>query len=180
MRDRPRYVTNEEVERLAELVLERHGVGESPVDVDLIAEREGLRFEYVDLAQVSGAYYYEGDGRGRAIISTAEHALRQVFSKGHELAHHVMDQPSVAQAAGYPYLQLPSGYRGRDSHWAHDRFAAALLMPRAWVGQYMRERGWKLERPQLVAEVARKFGVSRRAAEVRLEKLGHIQGATPR
>lgn len=171
-----RYVSFERVEALADLVLERSGITRPPVDVDAIADRAGLRYELVELARVSGAYYYEGEGRGRAYISSSEHPLRQVFSKAHELGHHLMDEPTVARAAGYPFLQLPTGYRGRESHWAHDWFAACLLMPRAWVGEYMRERGWRLDRDPMIADVARRFGVSRRAAQVRLERLGHLEG----
>jgi Zn-dependent peptidase ImmA (M78 family) len=162
------------MERLAELVLHRNGVDAPPVDVDLIAEREGLTYEPSDTHVVSGAYYYMGGGRGRAFITRHEHPLRQVFTKAHELAHHLVDEQHVAHAAGYPLLQLPSGYRGRERHGLHDRFAAALLMPRSWIGAFMRTRGWRLERAQLIAAVGRHFGVSRRAAEVRLRELGHI------
>jgi Zn-dependent peptidase ImmA (M78 family) len=164
------------MERLALTVLVRNGVHAPPVDVDLIAEREGLRFERTSLyGDVSGAYY-RGQGRsGHAFISAAEHPLRQVFTKAHELCHHILDEPAISVAAGYPNLQLPSGYRGRESHALHDRFAAALLMPAPWIGNFIRERGWKLERAELIPTVARNFGVSQRAAEVRLEILGHLQ-----
>lgn len=171
---RGQYATYENMERLAELVLERNGVRVPPVDVDFIAEREGLRFGVAHTQLVSGGYYYDGDGRGRAFISSNEHPLRRVFTKAHELAHHLVDEPEVAHAAGYPLLQLPTGYRGRERHRFHERFAAALLMPRDWIGSFMRERGWRLEREDLVASVARHFGVSRAAAAVRLRELGHI------
>lgn len=170
-------LTRETVERLADRILERNGVASPPVDVDLISEREGLAFEYADFRAASGAYYSEGPGRGRAIISSGEHPLRQVFSKAHELGHHMIERPENARMAGIEYVQLPAAYRGRDRHWAHEFFAACLLMPRRWIGMYMRDRGWQLERPQLVDDVARRFGVSRRAAEVRLCELGHIEEA---
>lgn len=170
-----RWINAADVERVAEAVLVRHKIGRPPVDVDRIAELDGLRWEYADLAGVGGMYYNEGPGHGVATINAREHPLRQRFTKAHELAHHLLDGAGQIRAAGLGHLTLPSGYRGRDSHWAHDRFAAALLMPRAWIGAYMRDHGWKLERPQLVADIAREFRVSRRAAEVRLEKLGHIE-----
>lgn len=170
--------TRETIERLALALLERNGVAHPPVDIDLIADREGLAFEYAEFRTASGAYYAEGPGRGRAIISSSDHPLRQVFSKAHELGHHMIERPENVRIAGFQYVQLPAAYRGRDRHWAHEFFAACLLMPRGWIGSYMRERGWKLERPQLIADVARRFGVSRRAAEVRLNELGHIEGAS--
>jgi Zn-dependent peptidase ImmA (M78 family) len=163
------------MENLALTVLARNGVASPPVDIDLVAEREGLRFESMKLHQVSGAYYRGSLGEGKAFISEDEHPLRQVFTKAHELCHHILDEPTVSVAAGFPNLQLPTGYRGRTSHWLHDRFASALLMPAPWIGSFMRERGWKLERDALVATIARSFGVTPRAAEVRLEILGHIE-----
>jgi len=47
-------------------------------------------------------------------------------------------------------------------------------MPRDWVGQFMRDRGWQYERARLVVEAAREFNVSRGAAEVPLRELGHV------
>lgn len=164
---------SQSIERLACDLLARHGLDAPPVNVDEIAQREGLNFEIADTA--TGHYYREPDGRGRALIPASEHPLRRRFTKGHELAHHLLDEPREVHAEGYRHLQLPSGYRGRDRHWAHERFAAALLMPRDWVGTFMRDQGWRLERGALVVRVARTFDVSRAAAEVRLRELGHIE-----
>lgn len=167
--------TPESVELAATRVLTRHAISAPPVDVDWIAEREGLRFEYLDLDRISGAYVREGERRGCAFISSREPPLRQRFSKAHELAHHLFDEPVISHAAGYPALRLPIGYRGRERHWAHEMFAACLLMPRAWVGTFIRDRGWMLDRFPQITETARIFHVSRNAAEVRLRELGHIE-----
>lgn len=163
----------EVIERAAGLVLLRNRITEPPVDVDAVAENEGLRFEYMELTAVSGAYMREGVGRGCAFIAVHEPRLRQRFSKAHELAHHLFDDPVIAHAAGYPALRLPTGYRGgSERHWAHEFFAACLLMPRAWVGDVVRYA--YDERPQLITRVAQAFEVSERAAEIRLRELGHI------
>lgn len=167
--------TPEAIERLAEHLLAKHAVAAPPVNVDEIANAEGLDFQIVALERLSGGYIRDDDGRGHAMISASEHRLRQRFTKGHELAHHLVDHPQQLTALGFPYLRLPTGYRGRERHWAHERFAAALLMPRPWIASFMRDRGWRLEREQLVGAVARAFDVSRMAAEIRLVELGHIE-----
>ena len=170
-----RYSTREAVEHLADEVLRRHNITTPPVDVDRIAEREGLVFEETAFTSASGAYYRIDEHHGRALIAKNEWPLRRPFTKAHELAHHLMDTPTQNWVAG-TRLPLPSGYRGRARHDAHEFFAACLLVPRAWLGDYMRSRGWRLERGPLIADVARRFGVSKSAAEVRLKELGHIGG----
>lgn len=162
----------ERIERAADAVLERNAVLRPPVQIDLLAEREGLRFEYVDLLSVSGAYHREGPRSGVAFISKREHRLRQRFSAAHELAHHVLDDPVTVTALGFPLLTLPSGYRGRGRHWGHEYFAGCLLMPRSWVGEIARHGSWSTQ-VDFVAEVGRTFDVSRAAAAVRLRELGY-------
>lgn len=174
---RERVQRHEIAERLADLLLERHGVTHPPVDVDWIAECEGLRFELVDYQQTSGAYYRLGPEEARAFISKRELPLRRVFTKAHELAHHLLDSPTSTWIAG-TNLPLPSAYRGRGRHDTHEFFASCLLMPRTWLGSFIRERGWMLERMDLIETVARSFGVSPSAAEVRLVELGHIERRT--
>jgi hypothetical protein len=172
---RGRPPTPEDIERLAAAILARHRVWAPPVNVDEIANTEGLDFQLIDLERLSGGYTRDADGRGHAMISSRESRLRRRFTKGHELAHHLIDEDEHVRVAGFEHLQLPSGYRGRDRHWAHERFAAALLMPREWLGSFMRDSGWRLPRERLVLSVARTFDVSLAAAEVRLRELGHLQ-----
>jgi len=171
---RDTFDSHEAVERLANAVLERHHITRPPIDIDWVAEQEGLRYELEDYANASGAYYRLGPTQARALISKREHPLRRVFTKAHELAHHLMDEPSQTWIAG-TNLPLPTAYRGRTSHENHEWFAACLLMPRDWLGSFMRERGWQLERADLIETVARMFGVSIGAAAVRLERLGHLE-----
>lgn len=167
-------MTAEDIQRLAMLMLESAGVTRPPVDIDEVALCQGLAFHLDEHAAISGAYVRLDEEQGIATISARDHPLRRRFTKAHELAHHLMDAPEERRAAGYEYLRLPTGYRGRSRHWAHEYFAGSLLMPRAWVADFMRARGWGLERTNLIVEVSRTFAVSRAAAEVRLRELGHI------
>lgn len=168
------WLTGDDVERLATRVLDRHGASAPPVNVDEIANAHGLDFVLAEFETLSGSYMRDEDGRAHAMINRHHSRARRRFTKAHELAHHLIDEPSERRIPGFEHLRLPAGYRGRDRHWAHERFAAALLMPREWIGSFMRERGWRLERRRLVFDVARTFDVSMTAAEVRLRELGHI------
>jgi Zn-dependent peptidase ImmA (M78 family) len=169
------YVADE-IEKFALLVLDRNRVSAPPVNVDEIAQAERLNFDVRPLERTSGSYFRDPDGLGHATINANDHRLRQRFTKAHELAHHLIDEAADGvRVQGMPWLRLPAAYRGRDRHWMHERFAAALLLPRVWVGSFMRDRGWQLEREVLVRSVARFFDVSQAAAEIRLTELGHIE-----
>lgn len=165
------YITSEDIEQRAFELLDRHRVRRPPIDIDAIALAEGLVFELAEFEVASGAYLGLGEGRGRALIARGDHPLRRRYSKAHELAHHLIDQ------AHEPWQLAPS-FRGRDRHWAHEKFAAYLLMPRGWVVatvEHALQNGRHGE--QLVERIARVFDVSRGAAKVRLRELGYEEAA---
>ena len=162
----------EAIARIARDVLARNGQKAPPVNIDYVASGEGLVYVLTDVERISGGYFCDLDGHGHAIISSREHPLRQRFTKAHELGHHLLDE-AVAPVS----IIQPSAYRKTNSprHWAQEYFAGSLLMPRPWIADFVRNtHGWGTT-PELIREVARRFQVSRPAAEVRLRELGHIE-----
>ena len=154
----------EAAEQLAWAVLVRAAVTRPPVDVDAVAASVGLRFDHMDFTATLGAYVR---GFDRAMIGSRQHPLRQRFTKAHELAHHLIDEPTGWVAR----MQLPlpprGTYAGVDYHEAHEFFAASLLMPRPWI-RHLERATW---RSRDIADVARRFGVTKIAAAVRLGEL---------
>lgn len=164
----------ETIAQIALEVLARQGQRTPPVDIDYVASGEGLVYILTDVERISGGYFCDLDGHGHAIISSRDHPLRQRFTKAHELGHHILDE-----AVAPVHILQPSAYRKTNSprHWAQEYFAASLLMPRPWVADLIRvTQGWGT-RDELIREVARRFQVSRAAAEVRLRELRHIDGS---
>jgi len=164
-------VQAEAIARIAREVLARQGQKAPPVDIDYVAAGEGLVFVPADIERISGGYFCDLDGHGHAIISSREHPLRQRFTKAHELGHHILDEAvrpaSLVQASAYRKANSPR-------HWAQDYFAGSLLLPRRWVADLIRDtQGWGTP-DELIREVAKRFEVSRPAAEVRLRELHHI------
>jgi len=165
-------VQAEVIARIALQILARNGQKVPPVDIDYVASGEGLVYILTEVERISGGYFRDLDGHGQAIISSREHPLRQRFTKAHELGHHILDE-AVRPAS----LLQPSAYRKTNSprHWAQEYFAGSLLMPRRWVADLIRDpQGWGTP-AELIREVAKRFEVSRAAAEVRLRELRHIQ-----
>jgi hypothetical protein len=162
----------EAIETLAWEVLARAGITRPPVDIDAIAAAEGMRFVSEDFDSLLGVYCSDPPSHiptPFAMISSHQHPHRQRFTKAHELAHHLMDEPRgwVARMR----LPLPRWDRRIASkfgyHPTHEFFAASLLMPRRWVEQF---DGGSWRRDD-VARLARHFAVTKIAAAVRLEEL---------
>lgn len=102
------------------------------------------------------------------LIDSTEPKVRQRFSVGHELAHVVWHTLSP--------VCLPATSRVDSDvrvEQACELFAASLLMPRMWM-----KRAYFDEGIQDVPSLARLFGVSWVAMQVRLEQLGLV--AAPR
>ena len=102
------------------------------------------------------------------VLRSSEAKVRQRFSLAHEIKH-CLDDPFIDGL--YPAV---GGY-GSDERTERicDRFAAALLMPRV-----MLRADWA-DGLQDVAQLARRYDVSRAAMQIRLTQLGLLE-PTPR
>lgn len=173
----PRCSLREAAERLAAECLARHGVWRPPVDIDAVAAAEGLRFVPIDFAECLGAYSSGAAGartswgrRPFAVIGSHQHPLRQRFTKAHELAHHLLDEPTGWVARMQLHPPVPRGYKGDVYHEAHELFAASLLMPRPWVLSLV-DRSRPMRHAD-VARIAQRFAVTKIAAGARIHELG--------
>jgi Zn-dependent peptidase ImmA (M78 family) len=111
---------------------------------------------------VSEATYrgaYQGNGRDRfTIVHETYHGIRHRTQIRTKLVH-----------AGQLVLHRRSTIEPfRDPEWQANVFAAAVLMPRSMVHAMAEDVG----RHSLVTAMIDVFGVSRKAAEVRVDQLG--------
>lgn len=102
-------------------------------------------------------------GKWHIRINALESYTRQRFSLAHELKH-IID----AAHEDVIYRNLPADSKQRHTHIEAvcDAFAAALLMPRAWV-----RRLW-YQGTQDLSVLAWHFHVSQQAMQIRLQTLG--------
>ena len=91
--------------------------------------------------------------------------MRQRFTLAHEYKH-IIDHPFEA----YGLQGVAEGRQRQTIVHVCDYFAACLLMPKMLLRQ-----AWTAGRSQDIAELARTFGVSSRAMEVRLQDLGLLE-----
>ena len=153
-----------EIERLADAFCQRLPHAAPPIDIRALLRTAGV-LGFV-LADIRASAILVGDaleGFYMAILNRDEHPYRHNFSLAHEAGHLVLTPHYRVHAR---YLEQVAHRGGRDPvERACDYFAGCVLMPRALV----------LEAAPLVsgsAQIARIFGVSRPAMQVRLRELG--------
>lgn len=154
--------------RIAELqatrLLTLRGVEETPVPIDVVADRERIAVEHdFDMPdQASGASDWDSRRRRWVItINGRQPETRQRFTTLHEYKH-ILDHghPGLRDVGTRLHYGLPA------VEFVADYFAGCVLMPRLLL-----KRAWGrgIQRP---TELARLFDVSERAIEVRLSQLG--------
>lgn len=139
-----------------------------PVDVDGIARELGLAVYKINLGAGISAQLVRDRNRGgssgfAAYVDSSEHPNRQRFSLAHEIAHYVLHrdliEDGVTDDTMYRSAELSGFYEVQAN-----RMAADILMPiRLLKREYQYEKN--------VQSLARKFGVSPRAMEIRLKAI---------
>jgi len=162
-----RALTHESALRVAELqaakLLAALVVTEPPVPEFVVAELPRVQVERLSPIPVSGSTHW-AKGRWVIVLNGAEPLVRQRFSLAHEFKH-VLDNPFIDRL----YPALPGASRHQRTEQICDYFAACLLMPRSWV-----KRAFCDLRLQRLDHLARHFGVSQQAMQVRLLQIGMV------
>lgn len=162
--------TDRAMQRRATEILRKCGQLEAPVDVFAVAACLGAKVvPQVADPEISGALTRGPDGP--VIGFNATHSVtRKRFTVAHECGHLVLhDQP---------YFLDRVFRRDHVSSEATDvfeieanKFAAALLMPKAWLLEDL-SSGSEILRSEDVEELARRYQVSQQAMTFRLENIG--------
>lgn len=162
------------IEKQARQLLRGAGIEGPPVDVEQVAKHLGIRVEFSDLGNdCSGILVRETD---RAVIGVnwEHHLNRQRFTIAHEIAHFDLHEGTTYVDNSYRvnFRDLESGSGTKAEEVDANGFAAALLMPEAWVREEFKERGFELtDDGRDLEALAKAFGVSAQAMMFRLIKL---------
>ncbi|SDN38778.1 ImmA/IrrE family metallo-endopeptidase [Geodermatophilus sp. DSM 45219] len=154
-----------EAMQIAELqaarLLELSDSTEGPVDSAVITELPRIRVRRVELP-TSGMSFWDGHNWVIA-LNSSEPTTRQRFTLLHEYKH-IIDHGATDRL----YTGVGRHSPAQQAEQAADYFAGCALMPKRLM---KRAWGQGLQRP---AALARHFGVSERAIEVRLAQLGLV------
>jgi Zn-dependent peptidase ImmA (M78 family) len=152
---------------LEEYWTDADGKVDFPVDPVVIAQRIGAEVIRADLEpNVSGLLVKEpNDESAKIYLNGEDHESRQRFTCAHELGHLARRRSDKNLRIGFVDSRDTLSSTGTDPEeiWAN-QFAAELLMPAVAVRTL-----WSQGQSQ--PKIARVFGVSQRAVEVRLASL---------
>lgn len=164
-------------EQRAERLLDEHSITRLPVPVSRLAEELGASIVYQPFeGEVSGMLYREDD-HSVIGVNSAHAQNRQRFTMAHEIGHLVLHEgrPVFVDTFG-GRINLRDG-TSDDQEIEANAFAAALLMPEAFVQEAVRDviiRRGSASPSELVNELAKKFRVSPQSMNYRLQNLGFI------
>ncbi|MDQ4045445.1 MAG: ImmA/IrrE family metallo-endopeptidase [Chloroflexota bacterium] len=164
--------TVREAERDAEKLLESWWESPAkdrplPVDPIALARRLGIRVHMAPLdPDESGNIYFPPEGAAVISLNRGDAATRQRFTCAHEIGHYVRRQanPSLHRSSFIDYRDTLAGLGVDTEEIYANQFAAALLMPAHLVARWHRSGDG-------VESLARRFGTSAQAMELRLRNL---------
>ncbi len=158
-------------EKFAEL-LEIYGG--PPVNIEAVIRGLGIELDKKArlAAEISGQIEKCNDGRFKVSVNAADTYFRQRFTMAHELGHFLLHRDLIGDGLyddrAYRSTEVGTYHNrlvGADEEAAANRIAASILMPAEKV------RSEALESASVDA-LAKRFQVSKKAMEIRLETLG--------
>lgn len=136
-----------------------------PVDPTALAFGLGIMVESVFLpSDVSGTIDIPADGVPIISLNRSDSTSRQRFTCAHEIGHYLRREATGRRGLNYTDYRDTLAGLGYDTEEVYsNQFAAALLMPAHLV--------WRWCETKSVEEMARQFGTSTQAMDLRLRNL---------
>jgi Zn-dependent peptidase ImmA (M78 family) len=167
----------------AEELLHAHGVAQPPVDVRVIAEKEGIRVLFEELEPGISGFVVRNGSEVSIGINADHHSNRQRFTLAHELGHYTLHFPEMEKypTAVFVDADKPKVLFRADTPAtpnAHEidanTFAASLLMPEEFMRRDVLSP-IQLHDESIIKQLAQRYSVSAQALVIRLMELRLIQ-----
>lgn len=162
------------IERRALDLIQRYNLSGPPLDVQRLAQELGIKLTKSDLGvDCSGVLVKRGDSAVVA-VNWEHHSNRQRFTIAHEIGHFVLHKNGtyVDRSTSAFFRNAESGSGTVKEEREANRFAAALLMPAAWIERAISDSSLNLDDEIAVLDLAEQFEVSPQAMSFRLANLG--------
>lgn len=132
-----------------------------PLDVEGLVRALGLTLNRVPLNEKVSGYLSNRDGVWTVGVNALHHPNRQRFTIAHEIGHYLLHRDVGPFEDGLLFRrEAQFNPREREAN----EFAALLLMPEMETQNVYRQNG-------NILDVAKAFGVSRQAAQYRLDNI---------
>ncbi len=165
---------------LAEKIVRKFAIDSPPVDVELIAEKLGLRVIKENLGDAASGLLITTADESIVVIHSGDAPHRQRFTLAHEIGHY-----ALKHHFGNNRVHIDNGnFISRRSSISStgvdpmeieaNQFAASLLMPAFFLNHRIKQLSLIPLWDHHVSNLAEEFDVSEQAMTIRLTSLGHL------
>jgi Zn-dependent peptidase ImmA (M78 family) len=160
---------NNQIEEMAEDLLQEYGGLEAPVDVDSVAGKLGIEVKQGELDDdISGTIYIMSEEKAAVALNSKNSPKRKRFTLAHEIGHFLLHRGRGIHVDTDQMLFRREGSVSDPRETAANQFAAALLMPRVLLEKEIHDDEFDID------DLANKFNVSSQAMSYRLLNLKMI------
>ncbi len=165
------------IENQVDKLIHDQGIKELPIPIEKIARAHGAEVVAYDLKEASGMLVISKK-KGTIGYNASQSKGRQRFTIAHELGHYLLH--SDAKKELFVDRDLIIKFRGEITYTPAElkqeseanAFAAAILMPKSFILQELRNKKYKeLTENELIDALAKSFEVSALAMTYRLKDL---------
>ncbi len=174
-----RRLQRETLESRASKLLDDLGIRSAPVSVERIARALGAQIKFSPLDEELSGLICIKDGVPIIGVNTWHHPNRQRFTIAHEIAHLQLHREYITSAVHVdkrfmePVLKRDAA-SATGTEWLEieaNHFAAALLMPRRLLVEYLKASPIDIDDDGPLEELAKKFHVSKATLQYRIRNL---------
>ena len=161
--------------QVAEHILKQYGIESAPVDVEKLAWLLGAELVRTRAEGGQSGFVLRDGSRVVIGVNNGTSRRRQRFTIAHEIGHLQLHSGNliVDSSIRVNYRDDVSSMATDEEEMQANKFAAALLMPKAWVQEaVVRLSASATTREDLISRLAREFDVSTEAMGYRLINLG--------
>lgn len=166
-------------EQRAQELLDQMQITDVPVPVEKIARAQGAVVRHSALDDELSGMIYIQDGQPIIGVNALHHPNRQRFTIAHEIGHLVMHSHLLTGEV-HVDKEFRMGVLNRDGKATlgsdlieiqANRFAAALLAPRAFMEQALADKSSDIDEEVPLDALSRKLRVSKQMLEYRIKNL---------
>lgn len=171
-------IRRKKIQALVRELLSSNRVASPPVPVARLARAHGARIFLQALDNTISGFLYPSGKRTVIGVNTYHPAVRQRFTIAHELGHLLLHDREQVHVDHDFRVRLRSNISSQgvdEEEMEANLFAAEVLMPMDFLEEDLRKTDTvDLLDSDLVANLARKYGVSTQALLIRLTALGYV------
>ncbi|MBJ8983583.1 ImmA/IrrE family metallo-endopeptidase [Citrobacter freundii] len=159
----------------ARKLLKEQGVTQAPINVDALALSLGFKVSRSDLPESEAGSTFERRGQKHILVNQNDGLHRQRFTILHEIAHHVLELPSV-HGSSLPSDELECFKSRPPEEVLCDTFAAECLVPWQLIQPFATQSGFTHENLTVLSDFfqASRSCVASRFAQVSNDHLAFI------